>query len=312
MVVSMQDKSIFFRLPKTGKEGFLVENDCLNFFYDKLHYHPEIQLKYVVEGTGDLFVGDRFIHFEPGDLFLIGSNQSHVFKSDPVYYDIDSECTSRSISIFFQEESLGVGFFNIEEVSDIRKLIERSGRGMKFKKSVSNALGSEILDVVDKQGFDRFVGILNILHEMAMSKEYSYLATVNTHTPMSDQESLKVNEVINYILDNYKEDIKLEDVANIANYSQAAFCHFFKQHTRKTFVQFLIEVRVSKACKMLRNSDLNVSQICYDCGFNNVSNFNRQFKKITGLSPTAYTKKFKQRFELEPPSSQKSDKEVTA
>lgn len=295
----MQDKSIFFRLPKTGKEGFLIENDCLPYFYDKLHFHPELQLKYIIEGTGDLFVGDAFIHFEPGNLFLIGSNQSHVFKSDPIYYEENSELISESVSIFFQEESLGKGFFNIEEVSEIRRLIERSGRGLKFNKKITSQIGPRIEDLLETQGFEQFLNILHILHDLAVSEEYQYLATVNTHTPMSDHESEKVNMVINYILDNYKEEIKLEDVANIANYSQAAFCHFFKQHTRKTFVQFLIEVRVSKACKMLRNSDLNVSQICYDCGFNNVSNFNRQFKKITGLSPTSYTKKYKQRFELE-------------
>jgi AraC-like DNA-binding protein len=289
----MQDKSIFFRLPKSGKEGFLIENDRGPYFYDKLHYHPELQLKYIVEGTGDLFVGDTFVHFEPGDLFLIGSNQSHVFKSDPVYYEGNSDLTSHSISIFFQEESLGKGFFNIDEVSEIRRLIERSGRGLKFSKSVSAVIGERMLGIPDSHGFERFIDILRIFYDLATSEGYKYLATVNTHTPLSDHESEKVNDVINFILQNFKEDIKLEDVANIANYSQAAFCHFFKQHTRKTFVQFLIEVRVSKACTLLRNSNMNVSQICYDCGFNNVSNFNRQFKKITGLAPTSYIRKFK-------------------
>lgn len=296
----MSEKSIYFRLPKTGKEGFLVENDQLPYFYDRLHYHPELQLKYIVKGTGDLFVGGTFVHFEPGDLFLIGSNQSHVFKSDPLYYEKKSTVTSESISIFFHEESLGKGFFNIDEVSEIRRLIERSGRGLRFSKDVSVKISPEIVSIPHKQGFKRFISILNIFHELALSEEYKYLAPVNTHSPLTDQESEKINEVINFIFEHFKEDIKLEDVANIANYSQAAFCHFFKQHTRKTFVQFLIEVRISKACKLLRSSDLNVSQICYDCGFNNVSNFNRQFKKITGLAPTAYTKKYKQRIEFEP------------
>lgn len=293
------NKSIFFRLPKAGKQGFLVEHDKLAFFYDKLHYHPELQLKYIVEGTGDLFIGDTFIHFEPGDLFLIGSNQSHVFKSDDVYYQKNSGLASQSISIFFQRESLGKGFFNIDEVSEIRKLIERSGRGLKFSKTDADNIGQRMIGVLETQEFERFIKILQIFHDLATTKIYKYLATVNTYSPLTDHESEKVNEVINYILQNYKEDIKLEDVAKIANYSQAAFCHFFKQHTRKTFVQFLIEVRVSKACKLLRNTNMNVSQICYECGFNNVSNFNRQFKKITSFSPTSYTKKYKQRIETE-------------
>src|SRR5690625_2791027 len=122
---------------------------------------------------------------------------------------------------------------------------------------------------------------------------------INTYTPLTDHEREKIKEVINYILQNYKTEIMLDDIARIAIYSQTAFYHFFNEHTRKTFVQFLIDVRISKACKLLRNTDINVSHICYDCRFNNVSNFNRQFKKSTGLSPTAYIKKYKHRLEME-------------
>lgn len=293
----MRDKSIYFRLPKTGKKGFLLEHDYLPYFYDKLHYHPELQLKFVIEGTGDLFVGNTFTHFEPGNLFLIGSNQSHVFKSDPVYFEEESKLISHSISVFFQEESLGNGFFTIEEMSDIQNLIERSGRGIQFSSAIVKNVEDRIKGLVDISGFDQFLEILSILNELATTDDYNYLATVNRPEPLSDNENHKVNEVINYIFTNFKKNIKLEDAANIANYSQAAFCHFFKQHTRKTFIQFLIEVRVSKACKMLQKDQLNVSQICYECGFNNVSNFNRQFKKVTGLSPTAYVKKYEERVE---------------
>ncbi len=293
----MRDKSIYFRLPKTGKKGFLLEHDYLPHFYDKLHYHPELQLKYVIEGTGDLFVGNMFTHFEPGDLFLIGSNQSHVFKNSPEYFEEDSKLMSHSVSVFFQEESLGNGFFTIEEMADIQNLIERSGRGLKFSAWTVQKVEERIRSLVDIEGFEQFLEILSILNELATSDEYAYLASINSPEPLSDNENHKINEVINYIFMNYKDNIKLEDAANIANYSQAAFCHFFKQHTRKTFIQFLIEVRVSKACKMLRDSELNVSQICYECGFNNVSNFNRQFKKVTGLSPTAYVKKYEERVE---------------
>lgn len=294
----MERKSIFFRLPKTGKEGFLVEHDHLPHFYDRLHYHPELQLKYIIEGTGDLFVGDAFTHFEPGNLFLIGPNQSHVFKSDPKYFRGEEGMMSHSISVFFQEESLGNGFFNIEEMSDIRNLIERSGRGISFSKEIASGMAPRFERVLETNGFSRFLEILSILNELSTTSGYKYLATVNTPVPMTDNENHKVNEVINFIFDHYMDDIKLEDVAKIANYSHAAFCHFFKQHTRKTFTEFLIEVRVSKACKMLRNTNMNVSQVCFECGFNNVSNFNRQFKKVMELSPTAYTKKYEDRMEM--------------
>lgn len=288
----MQDKSIFFRLPKTGKEGFIVEYDKRPHMYDKLHYHPEMQLIYILEGTGDLFAGDSFVSYEPGNLFLIGPNQSHVFKSDPIYFDEAKRLECKTISIFFHEKSLGKGFFSIEETSEIRSLLERSGRGIQFNSHVAESVGDRILELLDLDGFDRLLEILSILNDLSASKDFDYLATISNQVPASDQKNKKVNKVINYIIDNFHKDIKLEDVAKVANYSQAAFCHFFKQHTQKTFVQFLIELRVSNACKMLRNSDFNISQICYECGFNNVSNFNRQFKKITGLCPSAYIKKY--------------------
>ncbi|MFO7848250.1 MAG: AraC family transcriptional regulator [Balneolaceae bacterium] len=290
----MDDNSIYFRLPKTSRKGFILEFQKLPHMYDRLHYHPEMQLIYILEGAGDLFAGDSFVSYGPGSLFLFGPNQSHVFKSDPAYFSNDDlEC--RTISVFFHDKSLGDGFFDLEETMGIQSLIERSGRGIQFKQSVSEQMGSRIFGLIDLKGFERFMEILDILHLLSETDQYKYLATMNSSIPLSDQKNEKVNKVFNYILDHYNEDIKLEDVANIANYSQAAFCHFFKQHTQKTFVQFLIEVRISNACKMLRNTDYNISQVCYESGFNNVSNFNRQFKKLNGMSPTAYIKNYKEK-----------------
>jgi len=288
----MEEKSIYFKIPKSGREGFLIQLDDLPYFYDRLHYHPELQLKYIVKGTGDLFVSDTIRSFEPGNLFLVGSNQSHVFKSDAKYFEGNEKLISRSVSVFFQESSLGEGFFNIEEMSAIRRLIERAGRGILFGSKISYKTGPRITNLLNVSGFDRFLEILSILNDLAQSDDFEYLATMKSSEPLSDKENEKVNDVINFIFSHYKEDLKLEDVARIANYSQAAFCMFFKQRTRKTFTEFLNEVRVSKACKMLKDSDLNISEICYESGFNNVSNFNRQFKKLTKYSPSDYRKKY--------------------
>jgi len=288
----MEEKSIYFKIPKSGREGFVVQLDNLPYFYDRLHYHPELQLKYIVKGTGDLFVSDTIKSFESGNLFLIGSNQSHVFKSDKKYFEENSNLISRSISVFFHERSLGDGFFNIEEMSAIRDLIQRSGRGIQFSPNISYKVGPEIQNLLKVSGFERLLKTLFILNELALSDDFKFLATMKSSEPLSDKENEKVNDVINYIFSHYKKDLKLKDVARIANYSQAAFCMFFKRRTRKTFTEFLNEVRISKACKMLKDSDLNISEICFESGFNNVSNFNRQFKKVTNFSPSNYRKKY--------------------
>lgn len=286
------DKSIYFQIPKIEKEGFVVQYDNLKHFYDRLHHHPELQLIYIIEGIGDLFIGDSINNFVPGNLFIFGANQSHVLKSDSKYFDEDCNEMSRSISIFFHQTSLGEGFFNLSETVNIKRLIDRSDRSIKFSSDIASEIGERIKGLSDKSGFDRFLEILSILNDLAKTKNFKYLTSVSSTNPPSDRESERINNVINYILRNYREDIELSTIAEIGNYSKAAFCRFFKQRTRKTFSQFLNEVRIAQACKLLRNTDLNISQICFESGFNNVSNFNRHFKRITETTPRNYAKKF--------------------
>ncbi|HKK45039.1 MAG TPA: AraC family transcriptional regulator [Balneolaceae bacterium] len=288
-----KSKSIYFRIPKIDKEGFVVQYDDLDHFYNQLHHHPELQLIYIIEGAGDLFVGNSITPFEAGNLFLIGSNQSHIFKSDPEYFQEDTNKNARSISIFFNMESLGDGFFDITETIAIRNLINRAARSIEFHSETAQKFGDRMEQLINITGFDRFLEILSLLNDLAKSNNYDYLTAMSNSSPPSDKESERINNVINYILNHYKEDIPLQTIAEVANYSKAAFCRFFKKRTRKTFSEFLNEVRISQACKLLRNSDLNISQICYESGYNNVSNFNRQFKKLTGTTPKSYSKKYK-------------------
>lgn len=285
------DQSIYFQIPKIEREGFVVQYDDLDYFYDELHYHPELQLIYIIEGAGDFFVGDSITPFEAGDLFLIGSNQSHILKSDSEYFEDDCTKNSRSVSIFFKRDSLGEGFFDISETISMRDLINRSERCIKFHPEISHYFGKKMKDLLNRTGFKRFLEILSILNGLSESEEYSYLTSVTHTQPPSDKDSERINNVINYILNNYENDISLKDISEVANYSKPAFCRFFKQRTRKTFSTFLNEVRVSQACKLLRKSNMNISRICYESGYNNVSNFNRQFKKLTGHTPRSYANK---------------------
>ena len=288
----ISDRSIYFQLPKVNREGFFVQYDDLAHFYDQLHHHPELQLVYIIEGSGDLFVGDQISHFVPGNLFLIGSNQSHLFKSDPLYFTPKCQKHSRSISVFFHMKSLGDGFFDIIETTNIKNLINRSSRGIRFSSSIAHQIAPQMIALINRSDFSRFLKILSILHQLAETTDYEYLASAGRDNPPTYRESQKINAIINFILNNYKRDIQLDEVAKVANYSKATFCRFFRQRTRKTFTRFLNEVRIANARRLLLKTDLNVSQICYESGFNNVSNFNRQFKRITGLTPKAYLKKY--------------------
>ncbi|MDX1637357.1 MAG: AraC family transcriptional regulator [Balneolaceae bacterium] len=286
-------QSIYFKLPKTAREGFFVQYDELTHFYDQLHHHPELQLIYIIEGTGDLFIGDSITSFSDGELFLIGANQNHLFKSDPSYFEEENSCKSRSISVFFNEDSLGSNFFEMKEMSTIQDLVKRADRGIHFLPDISTEIGVHLIQICNETGFTKFINILKILQELAVTTDFRYLADISSAKPPSEEDSRRVNSVISYILKHYKEDIKLETIAEVAHYSKAAFCKFFKKRTRKTFCEFLNEVRISQACKQLKNSDKNISRVGYECGYNNISHFNRQFKKITGITPREYIKKHK-------------------
>src|SRR6056297_951719 len=184
--VVMDDNSIYFRLPKASSRGFIVEFHELPHMYDRLHYHPELQLIYIVSGTGDLFAGDSFTSYGPGDLFLLGPSQSHVFKSDPDYFEESDEKACKTISVFFHEKSLGDGFFNLDETADIKGLIKRSGRGIHFDDYVSTSIGPRVFDLLDQSDFERLLSILTILHDLSSTENFSYLATMSSSVPISD------------------------------------------------------------------------------------------------------------------------------
>lgn len=292
------DKSIYFKLAKTEETGFYIQHDDLPHFYNHLHHHPELQLIYIIKGTGNLFIGDSITSFNSGELFLIGSNQNHLLNSDPEYFEDDCKKRSESVSIFFHNKSLGKKFFEISEMSKIYNLMERSKRGLKFSPEVSDSVGTKMLQLLEVNNeFTRFIEILKILYSLADTQKFKYLAKISSSQPPTDKESRRIDAVINYIFQNFKDDIKLDVIADIAHYSKAAFCTFFKQSTRKTFSAFLNEVRISHACKLLKKTDMNIFQVGFECGYNNISHFNRQFKKYTGLTPRKYLKKYKRSLE---------------
>lgn len=286
-------QSIFFKLPKTRKEGFFLQYDDLPYFYDQLHHHPEFQLVYIIDGTGDLYVKDSINSFGPGDLFLIGANQPHIFKSDPEFFEEGHEKKSRSISVFFNEQSLGKEFFEITEMTTIHNLMRRAERGLRFSQKIAESIGTRMKDLREAKGVEKINSILDMLNELAQTTEYKYLAKAGIDYSPTDSGAQRLNRVVNYIQNNYDKDIDLSMVAEIAHYSKAEFCKFFKDRTRKTFSEFLNEVRISQACTLLKNTNWNISRIGYECGYNNISHFNRQFKRHTGMTPSRYAKKIK-------------------
>jgi AraC-like DNA-binding protein len=287
-------KPLLFRNPMNNEESFYIQEDKLPHFYDILHYHPEFQLTLIIEGTGTCFIGDKIGRFAPGDIFLIGANLPHVFRSAEAYYSKDSKVFAHGISSYFKKESFGESFFDLPETHAIKDLLLRASRGLIIKGNTREIVRPGILGLVKQDGFQRLLSFLSILYSIATSTELEFISSIGFQASKKENDHKKINDVFNYVMKNFQKDIELDEIAKIASMSTTAFCRFFKIRTRKTFSEFLNEVRIGNACKLLINSSDSITEIAYKSGFNNSSNFNRAFKKITNYTPSGYLKRLRQ------------------
>ncbi|KPL12337.1 MAG: hypothetical protein AMS26_18230 [Bacteroides sp. SM23_62] len=280
---------VYFKVPRLEEETVRAEMWDLQYFYDPIHYHEECQITFILESDGVLFIGDRLTQFHSGELFIIGKNTPHVFRHDISYYQGKTNRHARAISIFFNSESILNIINGLPESSLLDKLMETAKFGLKLEKPHAAALKTHVTKVLDTKGMERVIELLTILHKISVHKEMEILMT---KTPMilEPEDGQKLDKVFTYLMNSYREKITLEQVASMINVTPNAFCRYFKHRTQKTFSRFLIEVRIGKACKMLREGE-NVAEACYSSGFNNISNFHRHFKRITGLTPNQYKKK---------------------
>jgi len=289
-------KPIFFQIPKASSETIRVQYEEQPYFYDNLHFHPEVQIMLILEGSGTKFVGDSIGSFSQNDILLLGPNLPHRFCNDGKYYEQDSDLKAKNISVFFQIESFGENFFSLPEAYPIQKLLLESMRGISISGETQKEVTSLVQQLLYLKGFDRFITLFTILSLLSRSKDLEPLSSVGFEGPQKPSDNKKINDVYSYIMDNYTEEIKLQEAANIANMSINAFCRFFKQHTRKTFSTFLNEVRIGHACRLLIEDKRNIQETAFGCGYDNISYFNRQFKDITNYTPTEYVRMYREKY----------------
>jgi len=263
------------------------------YFYNPYHYHPEYELTAIIRGSGTRYIGDSIDKFGPGDLVLVGSNLSHLWKCDDKYYNEDADLTVRAIVIQFNRNFLGEDFWSLKEMKGIKKLLLRSKRGVRLNGDNRIQLQKQILDLLNCMAVERVTGLLSILNIIAKTDDYDLLASPNFANINKASDKKKINEICSFVIDNFQNDIYLHDVADIAHMTRPAFCRFFKKETNKTFFSYLNEVRIGYACKLLIDDSFSISQIALESGFNTISYFNRQFKKIMDQTPSHYRSRFK-------------------
>lgn len=282
-------KPVLFKIPQTGQSSIRVQEEQLPYFYDKLHYHPEWQLTLLLKGTGTYLIGDRIGRFQPGDLLLLGANLPHVLRCDEEYYQ--TEVGVHAITLFFHQHSFGTGFLDLPESRPLRALLDQASRGLAFS-SDARSVRDRMQKLGSLSGLEQLLEALHILHDLSrqLAEPLSGLAYAE---PRRDADTEKLNDVFDFMMRHYARAISLSEVASVAHLSDTAFCRYFKTRTGKTFSEFLNDIRVSHACRLLLRGKQNISEIAFQCGFNNLSNFNRRFKQITGLTPGHYLRRYK-------------------
>lgn len=277
-------KPLIEKLPISEDNSFVAGIHRTPFFEVAWHQHIEYELILFTEGAGLSFVGNYVGEFEPGDIYFLGSNVPHTFQKS------HAELITSAVVVHFKEDFWGEDLLNLPESKALKKLLATSAHGLKVLGGAKNLITPLIENLEKDKGFWRIINLCTCLTILAETEDYQPVSTQEVKA-LNQRDSKRIERIFHYTMQNFKEPIQLSAIASIASMTVPAFCNYFKKRTKKTYIDFVNEVRIGYACKQLLTSEMSVLEICFESGFNTVANFNRQFLKIKKLTPSAYRKK---------------------
>ena len=274
--------------PEFGN-SILVKQNVKNFKSKKAfwHFHPEIELVYVNKGKGKRHIGSHLSYFNNSQLILIGSNLPHNGFTDRL------TAKGKETLVQFRPDIFGKSFLDLPEMGSINRLFERAKKGLLYKPETKKRIGPKIEELAGLDNFGRLVGLLEILQDLSKADDYELLNADGFALEFETQDNEKIDSIFRYVNANFKEQIPLEDIAEVASMTVPGFCRYFKKVTGKTFTKMVNEYRIVHATKLLAESEKSITDICFDCGFNNFSHFNKLFKEFTGKTALQYRKEMK-------------------
>ncbi len=291
-------KVLQFTIPVAKENAVIVQEDIMPFFYNHLHRHNEAQITWIIKGTGTLLAGNYMQPFKEGEIYVLGANMPHIFKSDAEYLKKGSNKKVHAITIFFDPNGFFQNILTLPETRAIKKFIDNTDYGLQLQASHIKNISAEILSVKKlKTGFKlaEFIRLLQILSEI---KDWKKLSSAPIKNTFSEADGLRMSNIYQFTMKRYAENIDLKQVAAIAYLTPQAFCRYFKKHTRKTYIEFLNEIRINEACKILFSGKYDsISSIAYSTGFTNAVSFNRVFRKIIGKAPLQFLKEYKDKLQ---------------
>ena len=269
---------------------YIVERHKTEFTYP-LHQHKEFELNFIERGKGvRRIVGDSVEEIGDYELVLLGGEDlEHVWEQ--------GSCTSkdiREITVHFSGDIFGDGLLTRNQFASIRNMLQKADHGISFPVSTIMKVYSTLDTIADEsERFVQFLKFMYVLYELSVSDEMKVLASSSFSHRESNVENSRIQKVKQYVNVHYPEPLKLDDIADLVGMSPVAFSRFFRQRTGRTLSDYIIDIRLGYAARMLVDSSKNISEICYECGFNNLSNFNRTFKAKRNYTPRDFRAMFK-------------------
>jgi AraC-like DNA-binding protein len=256
------------------------------FFSTEFHFHKECQLTYIVKSEGRRMIGDSLDIFTSDEITFIGSDLPHVWHNDN--QDLNINHAASSMALYFDPDKLINALSLFFNTSKLEQFFAISQRGLIFHGKLKNELKNILQKMISIEGIPKTILLLELFQKLLNSQEYSFLSSPGYTNTYIAKDNEKIDKIFRHVFDNFSKEINLEEVSKIANMTKHAFCRYFKTRTQKTFIQFVNEVRISQACKLINEDKNQIGNIAYDCGFNSLSNFNKIFKTTKGITPSEY------------------------
>lgn len=280
------------KVSKDPQCSFSVRHDIVPYINNRWHLHSELELIHFKKGEGTQFIGDNIKRFKSGDVVLVGANLPHYWRFDDIFFEEEAKNMTDIRVVHFSENFLGEEFLQLPENNNIRAVFDKAKRGLQIQGKERQKIAEILEQLLFVEGTQRIILMIEALAIISSGKQFSILSSIGFKPDNLVQESDRINAIYEYSLKNFKRKIQLEEIAEVANISPNSFCRYFKSKTRKTYSQFLIELRVGHACKLLIENNQCLKRLCYESGFNNFTSFHKYFKTITGKSPLIYQKEF--------------------
>lgn len=278
-------KPLIQKIPLQEDKSFAARFYESPLYETPWHQHEEIELVLCIQSLGSVFIGDYIGDYGEGEVYLLGKNLPHWYRKK------DKNRAGKAIVVHFKEEMFGNTFLNLPELQSVKALLHKSTRGIRLQGNLEVKIRKQLYKIIQEKGFERLNTLVHCLYQISISQEYELLSGI--YHPISSEDQDRIGAIYEYSMQHYREPITLQQMADLTNQSVSNFCKYFKQNTKKTYIQFLNEIRIAYACKLLKESSISITEICYESGFRNWANFSSQFKKVCQMTPSEYRKKYR-------------------